>query len=81
MRKWKPYDLRLLPTISCYVLNWVSLITKLCFFLAYMLYMLIHMNKVTPRLVSIMECKLWGKKEAFVEFEVGLGMYTSYRGK
>lgn len=46
-----------------------------------MLYMLIHMNKVTPRLVSIMECKLWGKKEAFVEFEVGLGMYTSNRGK
>lgn len=37
-----------------------------------MLYMLIHTNKVTPRLIS-MECKLWGKKEAYVEFEVGLG--------
>lgn len=42
--------------------------------------MLIHTNKVTPRLIS-MECKLWGKKEASVEFEVGLGMHTSYRGE
>lgn len=75
-----PSDLRLLPKISCYVLNWVYLIAKLCFFSAYMLYMLIHTNKATPRLIS-MECKLWVKKEASVEFAVDLGMHTSYRGK
>lgn len=76
MRIWIPYDLRHLAQDFMYALNWVSLIPKLCLYVEYA-----YTYEQGETTSIIMECKLWGKKEASVEFEVDLDMDTSCRGE